>query len=455
MGRGVADARLRVWAPQGARCCSCARSRPTIEDLTDRGRQVRPLIRDFPTGSWGDECRDYHVAVRVPAEAARCRAARGTGPARRRRRGRRARAWCRRRGPTTPTLTTRINPAVAHYTGQAELADAIQEGLAAKAAGDDAHRDLKLGRAAKLAAETGNDEATNKLKRVVDIDDAETGTVRLKRDVVEARRDGARHQLDQDDPGELMTPVPARPHVEHRRLLRRVRRAHRCRARPPRRPPPPAAPAGSAPRPPAGGSRRRVPELRRREPGRRAVLRGVRLRLHHGPAPGPAAHPTELAEPPAPTASAPVAAAPAPAIAAGPMGRGALDRPRLVLGADRPPAPARRAAHRRSCRSPVPRALIGRKSVEPGVEPGHRLRQRRRHLAPPRPDHPRPGPMVDRGSRLDQRHVRREARRHYPTDPLTANQPRQLADDDRIYLGAWTRVVVRRATADEKAGKAP
>ena len=32
-------------------------------------------------------------------------------------------------------------------------------------------------------AETGNDEATNKLKRVVNIDDPETGTVRLKRDV--------------------------------------------------------------------------------------------------------------------------------------------------------------------------------------------------------------------------------------------------------------------------------
>jgi hypothetical protein len=81
------------------------------------------------------------------------------------------------------TLTTRINPAVAHYTGQAELADAIQEGLAAKAAGDDATATLKLGRAAKLAAETGNEEATNKLKRVVDIADADTGTVRLKRDV--------------------------------------------------------------------------------------------------------------------------------------------------------------------------------------------------------------------------------------------------------------------------------
>ncbi len=80
------------------------------------------------------------------------------------------------------TLTTRINPAVAHYTGQAELASAIQEGLAAKAAGDDATATLKLGRAAKLAAETGNDDATNRLRRVVDIEDPDTGTVRLKRD---------------------------------------------------------------------------------------------------------------------------------------------------------------------------------------------------------------------------------------------------------------------------------
>jgi hypothetical protein len=78
------------------------------------------------------------------------------------------------------TLTTRINPAVAHYTGQTELASAIQEGLAAKAAGDEDTATAKLGRAAQLAAATGDDEATNRLKKVVDIEDAETGTVRLK-----------------------------------------------------------------------------------------------------------------------------------------------------------------------------------------------------------------------------------------------------------------------------------
>ena len=96
-------------------------------------------------------------------------------------------------------LTTRINPAVAHYTGQAELAQVIQEGLAAKAGGDEDTATFKLGRAAKLAAETGNEEATQRLKKIVDIEDADTGTVRLKRDVSETRRDGPGHQFHQDD----------------------------------------------------------------------------------------------------------------------------------------------------------------------------------------------------------------------------------------------------------------
>jgi len=79
-------------------------------------------------------------------------------------------------------LTARISPEVAHYTGQAELAAVIQEGLAAKSAGDEATATVKLGRAVQLAQQTGNDEATSRLRRVVDIDNPERGTVRLKRD---------------------------------------------------------------------------------------------------------------------------------------------------------------------------------------------------------------------------------------------------------------------------------
>ena len=41
-----------------------------------------------------------------------------------------------------------------------------------------------------------------------------------------------------------------------------------------------------------------------------------------------------------------------------------------------------------------------------------------------------------------------------PTDPLPPGQRRELVEDDRVYVGAWTRLVVRRATDDEKAGRA-
>ena len=50
--------------------------------------------------------------------------------------------------------STRINPQVAHYTGQVELAAAIAEGLEARQAGDDATATTRFGRAAQLAAET-------------------------------------------------------------------------------------------------------------------------------------------------------------------------------------------------------------------------------------------------------------------------------------------------------------
>jgi hypothetical protein len=38
----------------------------------------------------------------------------------------------------------------------------------------------------------------------------------------------------------------------------------------------------------------------------------------------------------------------------------------------------------------------------------------------------------------------------YPDDPLAPQQPRELADDERVYVGAWTRLVVRKATEREK-----
>lgn len=182
MGRGVAEATLRVWAPQGSEVLYVRQVAPSLEDLTSRREAVNPLTGDYPTGSWGDESRDYHVAVRVGAKpvgaeqlAARVQLVVGSDVV--------SSGLVKARWSDDEVLTTRINREVAHYTGQAELAEVIQEGLAARAAGDDATATVKLGRAAKLAAETGNDEATTRLRKVVDIDDAGTGTVRLRRNV--------------------------------------------------------------------------------------------------------------------------------------------------------------------------------------------------------------------------------------------------------------------------------
>jgi hypothetical protein len=41
-----------------------------------------------------------------------------------------------------------------------------------------------------------------------------------------------------------------------------------------------------------------------------------------------------------------------------------------------------------------------------------------------------------------------------PEDPIPPSQRRELGDDDRLYVGAWTRLVVRKATPEEQAGQA-
>jgi hypothetical protein len=79
-------------------------------------------------------------------------------------------------------LSTRINAKVAHYTGQAELASAIQEGLQARKEGDLVTATARLGKAVRLAADSGNEALSELLGKVVEVEEA-TGTVRLKKQV--------------------------------------------------------------------------------------------------------------------------------------------------------------------------------------------------------------------------------------------------------------------------------
>ena len=42
-----------------------------------------------------------------------------------------------------------------------------------------------------------------------------------------------------------------------------------------------------------------------------------------------------------------------------------------------------------------------------------------------------------------------------PTDPVPPGQRRELSEDERVYVGAWTRIVVRRATPEERGAVTP
>jgi hypothetical protein len=185
MSRGVADARLRLWTPQGAEVLFVRQVAPTVEDLTGRATRISPQLIEFPTGAWSDESRDFHVSVRVPVApvgserlAARAEVVIDDTV--------QAKGMVRAVWSGDVEATTRIDPAVAHYTGQADLAVAIQEGLAARAAGNDDAATALLGRAAKLANDSGNEDTMRLLRKVVEVDDAAGGTVRLKRTVDKA-----------------------------------------------------------------------------------------------------------------------------------------------------------------------------------------------------------------------------------------------------------------------------
>ncbi|MGW7820306.1 vWA domain-containing protein [Streptomyces puniciscabiei] len=191
MGKEVADVSLRVWTPVGTTIRFVKQVAPTVEDLTARRTEAGPRAGDYPTGSWGDESRDYHLCVEVPAAglgqemlAARVSLVVPQPDGSVQNLG--AQGLVRAVWTDDMTASTSINPQVAHYTGQAELAQAIKQGLDLRKAGDFDGATAKLGRAVQLANASGNADTAKLLAKVVDVVDAATGTVRLKTKVAEA-----------------------------------------------------------------------------------------------------------------------------------------------------------------------------------------------------------------------------------------------------------------------------
>ena len=189
MSKEISDVALRVWTPQHGHIKFLKQVAPAVDDVTGRRAAAGPQAGDYPTGAWGaGESRDYHLCVEVsPAGvgqemlAARVSLVAGTpsGPQVL------GQGLVRALWTDDEALSTRINPHVAHYTGQAELAEVIQDGLQARKEGDEDTATAKLGRAVTLASQAGHEETARLLAKVVEVVDA-TGTVRLRKKVADA-----------------------------------------------------------------------------------------------------------------------------------------------------------------------------------------------------------------------------------------------------------------------------
>lgn len=198
MAMVVPDLRIRVTTPPGSSVRLLKQAYPRELDLT--GNPARRYettdggaVWEFSTGSWAaGESRDFQLSlgvrrdeddpmfedllgaqVELVAQRAGTDAAELCGPA----------EAVLVHWTTDPALSSRFDPKVAHYSGQAELNKAVQEGFDAYDAGRRDEAERAWGRAVRLAAESGNVDLSRKLERLVEIVDAPRGVVRLRADL--------------------------------------------------------------------------------------------------------------------------------------------------------------------------------------------------------------------------------------------------------------------------------
>jgi hypothetical protein len=185
--RGVAEMSLRIWSPEGA---EAELSQVTPDRIPLSGSEAAGLsnTKDFLTGAWGDESRDFHLTVRFrPAEvgsrmlAARVSLLLDGEPLLA---GERAvQRLVTVEWTDDAALSTRINKQVAHYKGQEELAVEVGTGLQALEDGDEGTAVVHLRKAVALASELGDREMSRRLKRIVEVEDASTGIIVLRKKV--------------------------------------------------------------------------------------------------------------------------------------------------------------------------------------------------------------------------------------------------------------------------------
>ncbi len=189
-GRAVGNVRLRLALPRSGKVklAFAKQMSPQILDLTAQAVTVEPQTLDLPTGAWAaGESRDFHLGFEVAGgaqgdEMMLARPAIVSGAPEQASRGKPIIASWTAAGDDRSAL---INSHVAHYTGQVKLATDIQQGIAARSQGDYEKATVYLGRALRAAQESGNEQATLKLRELVA--EQQDGTVKLKPNVAKAK----------------------------------------------------------------------------------------------------------------------------------------------------------------------------------------------------------------------------------------------------------------------------
>ncbi|MEU5692442.1 VWA domain-containing protein [Actinosynnema sp. NPDC020468] len=190
MAKLVPELRIVVKTVPGARVDFLHQRHPAVAEL--HGEQLDARTTSFDTGSWGAESREYHLRITVDSTGrpmdTDTRIARVDLQARAAGSGE-FRAACAPQAVLAHwtddlALSSRIDPRIAHFTGQTELREAVLAGSAAYEVDDLATAAARWGTAVRLATASGNERVLERLLRLVDVvGDPADGVVTIKDDV--------------------------------------------------------------------------------------------------------------------------------------------------------------------------------------------------------------------------------------------------------------------------------
>ncbi|WP_020666930.1 VWA domain-containing protein [Amycolatopsis nigrescens] len=190
MRKVVPELRLRITTMPFTELRFVKQVHPSVVDLTERCVQTGPRTYELTTGPWAAEDREYHLCleVRLPGrpmgedfQLGKVELATGD-------------RWDEA-GPVPVVghvtedvvLFSRPDPRVERHTVQQDLGHAVRAGWDAFEQQDRAAAAAEWGTAVRLATGLGNEEILRRLRRLVDVEDAAAGRVRLRDDL--RRRD--------------------------------------------------------------------------------------------------------------------------------------------------------------------------------------------------------------------------------------------------------------------------